>query len=129
MYEELTDILEELPQTEYGHRIMDHENDGSPEHPIQTLFVSYSGLVKKFMDAVYSFQKSHPEYRLEHYRNILEQHGIKWGNPSVDASDVADMDGVCVMALLLGAVRAERFCDGALRGFFQKEAYSGGWSV
>ncbi len=29
-------------------------------------------------------------------------------------------DGICVMALLLGAVRTERFCDGALLGFFQK---------
>jgi hypothetical protein len=32
---------------------------------------------------------------------------------------VSDLDGQAVMALLLGAVRAERFCDGALLGFFE----------
>lgn len=120
MYEELTDILGELPQGEYGHWIMDHENDGSPEHPIQMPFVSYSGLVRKFMDAVFSFAKKHPEYGLNQYRDILEQNGIEWGSASMDAVDVSDKDGICVMALLLGAVRAERFCDGALLGFFQK---------
>lgn len=49
MYEELTNILEELPQGEYGSWIVDHENDGSPEHSIQMPYVSYSGIVKKFM--------------------------------------------------------------------------------
>ena len=120
MYEGLTDILRELPQGEYGSWIIDHENDGSPEHPIQMPFVSYSGLVRKFMDAVYTFEKNHPEYGLNRYRDILEQNGIKWGSVSMDAVDVSGKDGICVMALLLGAVRAERFCDGALLGFFQK---------
>ena len=120
MYEALTDILGELPQGEYGSWIIDRENDGSPEHPIQMPFVSYSGLVRKFMDVVYSFEESHPEYGLNRYSDILEQNGIKWGSVSMDAVDVADKDGVCVMALLLGAVRAERFCDGALLGFFEK---------
>lgn len=120
MYEELTDILKELPQGEYGNWIIDHKNDGSPEHPIQMPFVSYSGLVRKFMDAVYTFEKNHPEYGLNRYGDILEQNGIKWGSDSMGAVDVSGKDGVCVMALLLGAVRAERFCDGALLGFFQK---------
>lgn len=120
MYEELTDILGELLQGEYGHWIMDHKNDGSPEHPIQMPFVSYSGLVRKFMDAVFSFAKNHPEHGLNQYKDILEQNGIEWGSATMDAVDVSDKDGICVMALLLGAVRAERFCDGALLGFFQK---------
>ncbi len=120
MYEELTDILGELLQGEYGHWIMDHKNDGSPEHPIQMPFVSYSGFVRKFMDAVFSFAKNHPEHGLNQYKDILEQNGIEWGSATMEAVDVLDKDGICVMALLLGAVRAERFCDGALLGFFQK---------
>ena len=120
MYEQLTDILGELPQEEYGSWIIDRENDGSPEHPIQMPFVSYSGLVRKLMDAVFTFEKNHPEYGLNRDRDILEQNGIKWGNVSMDAVNVANKDGICVMALLLGAVRTERFCDGALLGFFQK---------
>lgn len=38
----------------------------------------------------------------------------------MSAKDVSVLDGKCVMAMLLGAVRAERFCDGALLGFFKK---------
>ena len=32
-------------------------------------------------------------------------------------TDVSNIDGETVMALLMGAIRAERFCDGALLGF------------
>ena len=70
MYEGLTDILGELPQGEYGSWIIDRENDGSPEHPIQMPFVSYSGLVRKFMDSVYTSEKNYPEYGQNRYRDI-----------------------------------------------------------
>lgn len=33
-------------------------------------------------------------------------------------ADVSGLDERCVMALIMGAVRAERFCDGALLNFF-----------
>ena len=120
MYEKLTDILEDLPQGEYGSWIIDREKDGNPEHPIQMPHVSYSEIVEKFMDAVCTFDKRHPEYGLNRYSDILERNGIKRESDSMDAVDVADKDGICVMALLLGAVRAERFCDGALLGFFKR---------
>lgn len=120
IYTELTDMLDVIQQDEAGEWIIDRENDGTPEHPIQMPYVSYSGIVKKFMDAVYTFDKDHPEYGLNRYSDILERNGIKWGSDSMDVVDVADKDGICVMALLLGAVRAERFCDGALLGFFKR---------
>lgn len=34
-------------------------------------------------------------------------------------ADVSSLDAQCVMALIMGAVLAERFCDGALLGFFK----------
>lgn len=105
IYTELTDMLDIIQQDEFGEWIVDHENDGTPEHPIQMPYVSYSGIVKKFMDAVYTFDKIHPEYGLNRYGDILERNGIKWGSDSMGAVDVAGKDGICVMALLLGAVR------------------------
>lgn len=36
--------------------------------------------------------------------------------------DVSKLDSQAVMALLLGAVRAERFCDGALLSFLESGA-------
>ena len=38
---------------------------------------------------------------------------------SMSEADVSRLDGKCVMAMIVGAVRAERFCDGALLGFFK----------
>ena len=89
IYTELTDMLDAIQQDEAGEWIIDRENDGTPEHPIQMPYVSYSGIVKKFMDAVYTFDKNHPEYGLNRYNDILERNGIKLGSESIDAVDVA----------------------------------------
>lgn len=40
----------------------------------------------------------------------------------MEAFDVSAADGRCVMAMLMGAVRAERFCDGALLSMFKKNS-------
>jgi hypothetical protein len=46
---------------------------------------------------------------------------LKCGTDSMEAADVSSLDVKCVIALLMGAVRAERFGDGALLGFFKSE--------
>lgn len=33
---------------------------------------------------------------------------------------VENLDAKCVLAMILGAVRVDRFCDGALLGFFEQ---------
>lgn len=40
----------------------------------------------------------------------------------MEKADVSKLDSQAVMALLLGAVRAERFCDGALLSFLESGA-------
>lgn len=119
IYTELTDMFDKMQQDEFGEWIIDRENDGSPEHPIHMPFVVYSELVRRFETAVYRFEENHPEYGLNRYREILEKHSIEWSTKSMGNADVSNMDGQGVMALLLGAVRAERFCDGVLMEFFE----------
>lgn len=34
-------------------------------------------------------------------------------------ADTTRLDAKCVMAIITGAVRTERFCDGVLLGFFK----------
>ena len=119
IYTELTDMLGKIPQDELGNWIIDRENDGTMDHPVQMPFVEYSELVRGFVTAVYRFEEEHSEYGLSGYIHILEKHDIEWGDKSMAAADVSDMDGQGVMALLMGAVRAERFCDGALLDFFE----------
>lgn len=119
MYDRLVSFIDKLKEDSIGDWIVDKENDGSPEHPIQLPFVAYSGIVRQFEREVYQFEKDHPEYELNRYGSILEKYNIKWGSKSMSTVDVSKLDGQGVMALILAAVRAERFCDGALKAFFE----------
>ena len=119
MYERLTKYLLEFPGDEKGMWIIDRENDGTLEYPIQMPYVNYSKLVRNFTADVYSFVEAHEEMELNRYSDILEANGIKWRRDSMSAVSVENLDAKCVLALILGAVRAERFCDGALLRFFE----------
>ena len=119
MYESLTKYLLEFPGDEKGMWIIDRENDGTPEHPIQMPYMNYSKLVRNFTADVYSFAEVHKEMELNHYSDILEANGIKWRTDSMSTVSVDNLDAKYVLAMILGAVRAERFCDGALLRLFE----------
>lgn len=118
MHESLTKYLLELASNEKGVWLIDKENEGTPEHPIQMPYVNYSRLVRNFTDDVYSFVDKHEEMGLRSYAEILKENGIEWGMDSMSTAAVKNLDAKCVLAMILGAVRAERFCDGSLLGFF-----------
>ena len=118
-FENLIKYLPLLEDDNIGTWIIDRENDGSPEHPIQMPFVNYSEMVHNFIKDVYDFEEKNKDFELTRYGEILEKNGLEWGSKSMSEADVSSLDGQCVMALIMGAVRAERFCDGALLGFFK----------
>lgn len=119
MYESLTAFLPELNKTSYGDWVIDRENDGSPEHPIHFPFVNYDDVVVGLWHVIYDFEKNHPDYELTRYSDILAKSSIKWEAESMEHADVSDLDGQTVMALLMAATRAERFCEGAMLGFLE----------
>lgn len=118
-FENLIKYLPLLEDDNIGTWIIDRENGGTPEHPIQMPFVNYSEMVHHFIDDVYDFEEKNKDFELTRYGEILEKNGLKWGSKSMSEADVSSLDSQCVMALIMGAVRAERFCDGALLGFFK----------
>ncbi|MBQ8935457.1 MAG: hypothetical protein IJ049_03525 [Oscillospiraceae bacterium] len=119
MYEILTDFLPKLQDTPYGEWIVDHKNDGSPEHPKQFPFVAYDRVVIDFHHAVYRFIEQHQELELTRYSEILEQANIEWETQSMRNADVTNLDGQTVMALIVGVICADCFCEGTLLKFFQ----------
>ena len=118
-FENLIKYLPLLEDDNIGTWIIDRENDGSPEHPIQMPFVNYSEMVHDFIKDVYDFEEKNKDFELTRYGEILEKNGLEWGSKSMSEADVSSLDGQCIMALFMGAVRAERFCDGALLGCFK----------
>ena len=117
-FDVLTKYISMIQSDSIGEWIIDKENDGTQEHPIQMPFVGYSKMVDSFQDDLYTFCEEHPEYEHTRYGETLEKNNLKWSTESMEAADVSKLDAKSVLALLMGAVRAERFCDGALLGFF-----------
>ena len=73
----------------------------------------------RFEDDVLKFVDAHPEMELSCYYDVLEKNGLAWNSDIMEKADVANASGQLVMALIVGAIRAERFCDGALLSFWE----------
>ena len=115
----LTKYISMIQPDSIGEFVIDKENDGTPEHPIQMPFVGYSEMVHNFIDDVYTFEKSNKDMELTRYGEILKDNGLEWDLESMKSADISNLNLQCGMARILGAVRAERFCDGALLDFFK----------
>ncbi len=118
-FDALTKYIPILEGHEAGNWVIDRENDGTSEHPIRMPYVDYSLPVIQFEDAVYKAVDKYPDMKLSSYNSILQKFGIEWGSESMQEADVSEVDALCVIALLVGVIRAERFCDGALLRFFK----------
>lgn len=118
MYESLTKFIPPIEGADgYGEWIVDREHADTAEDPKQMSFVGYSNLVLELEDAIFAFVDAHPEMGLTHYYDILERNGLAWDFDSMERASADELDGTAIMALLVGASRAERFCDGALLRF------------
>ncbi len=120
MFEELTAFIPKLQEGQFGEWIVDTKNDGSPEHPIQFPFVNFNNTVTAFVEAVYRFVDTHPAMELRNYSATLEEAGLKWDYNVMSNADVTGLTGRTVMALILGAIRADRFCEGTLLSFLNE---------
>lgn len=120
MYESLTRYLPEFERGEIvGTWIDGGVHAGTPEDPLQLPYVEYGEMATGIERAITAFVSDHPEFCLTSYSEILENAGLAWDARSMEAADVSVLDGRTAMALLVGAVRADRFCEGAYLGFFE----------
>lgn len=71
---------------------------------------------------MYEFEHENPEYELKKYGELLKGRDLEWGQRSMENADVSNMDAQGIMALLMGMVRSERFCDGAIMGMIKSGA-------
>lgn len=117
-FEILTNYIPMLQGDDIGEWVIDQENDGTAEHPIQMPFVNYSETVRRFIEDVYTFAEHHQEMELTRYREILKENGIEWGMNDMEDVDVSNLNSQCVLALIMGVLRAERFCEGVILDFF-----------
>jgi hypothetical protein len=81
---------------------------------------------KTFYREFYMFVQSNPDYDLSKYQEILEKRGIKWTHEGMKATDYAPLDEEGLLALLVGAFRADHFAEGVLDEFVS-EGYIEKW--
>jgi Family of unknown function (DUF6508) len=115
----LTKYISMIQADNIGDWVIDKENDGTLEHPIHMPFVNYSEIVNGFIGDVYTFEENNKDMELTRYGEILKDNGVEWGMESMENADVSNMNAQCILALIMGAIRAERFCDGALLDLFK----------
>lgn len=118
-FEILTKYIPMLQEDHIGEWVIDQENDGTAERPIQMPFVNYSETVQRFIEDVYTFAEQHQEMELTRYSEILSENGIEWGTNDMEHVDISNLNAQCVLALIMGVLRAERFSEGAIFNFFK----------
>lgn len=115
----LTKYIPLIQTDTFGEWVMDKDNDGTAEHPMRMPFVQYSEMVNNFIGDIYTFKESNKDMELTRYRDILKENGLKWTTNSMKNANVSSLNAQCVLALLMGVVRAERFGDGILLSYFE----------
>ena len=120
IYDSLISFIPRLQGIEYAKRYPEQQTgDGSTEHPFQMPFYEYADVVREFEKEVYKFEEDHPEIQLNRYNDIFLMNDLRWDEKVMINADVSNSNGQVVMALILGAIRAERFCDGELKYFLE----------
>ena len=102
----------------YGEWFFDHENDVTREQLIMLPPV-HDELVDLFVEEFYQFSDNYPEYKLTSYESILESNDLRWDDVAMRRADETSLDAQCILALIMGAIRADRFYEGTLLSFFE----------
>jgi hypothetical protein len=110
----LTKYIPMIQTDSFGEWVIDKEKRWNTKTSNADACARYSEMVSNFIDDVYTFEESNKDRSLTRYGDILKENGLEWGTDSMKDADVSSLNAQCVLALLMGAVRAERFCDGAL---------------
>ncbi len=111
----LTKYIENIQELEsFGEWIFDKKSSGTSEDPMQAPFLSYDELIYNFIEDFYKFSDSHPEYELTNYQSILRENNIEWNLKSMSEMDTLLLDSKCILALIMGVIRGERFSEGSL---------------
>lgn len=114
----LTKYISMIQSDGIGKWVVEKDNDGLLKHSIQMPFVDYSEIVHSFIDDVYFFEESNRNMILNRYEDILKKNDIEWTIESMTKADISNLNAQCVLALIMGAIRAERFCEGVLLDLF-----------
>lgn len=116
----LTKYIGQISSTEFFDKdFAQDENKNIRSSIFREVSKDFNDIVNIFVEEFYDFSESHPEYNLTNYAEILEENCLKWDDKSMRSAYMDSLDEKCTLALIMGGIRADRFCDGALLSFFK----------
>ena len=122
MFEELVGLIDKIKDDSIGEWIVDKENDGTLEHPMQMPFVVYSSVVRLFEQAVYGFENGSIEKWLCRLKEIEEsgEHFV-----SKPMSNIELINGSCTdqdVDVVVNAANNGLWAGGGICGVIFKKA-------
>lgn len=122
MFEELVGLIDKIKDDSIGEWIVDKENDGTLEHPMQMPFVVYSSVVRLFEQAVYGFENGSIEKWLCRSKEIEEsgEHFV-----SKPMSNIELINGSCTdqdVDVVVNAANNGLWAGGGICGVIFKKA-------
>ena len=121
-YERLTNFIPAL-KGEMGEWVADTQSKGTADDPIHLPFVAYGEVALALEREIYAFAETDEGSKSRSYNRVLESNGLGSG-ASLDEADLAALDGVCVVAMMLCVIRMDRFCEGNYLHYLQSGFFS-----
>lgn len=114
-YKTLTDHIDVLSYSNFG-----EWNSGNSSDDVVTLpFVIYSKEVMDFLLSVDNFLDVENNDIFFDYKSLLEKENIEYSMDAFIAADINKLQAETLCAMIIGTIRADRFCEGVLLESFE----------
>lgn len=115
-FELITKYIDAFDNDSIGEWIIDNKSKGTPDDPIHMPFVSFSDTTMNFIQDAYACAEKNKDLESNRYKDNIAEKGINPTLKTLEEADVSDLDEKTVFSMVIYALRADRFCEGALLG-------------
>ncbi len=112
----LTDHIKELTDIKYGEW---SSGEVDSEDTIGIPTVSYNSAVNRFLFDFELFITKNSDIKYHNYEDVLKRAKIKNNAEDFYNTDIADLSSAVILAMIIGILRKDRFCEGILLNAFE----------
>lgn len=111
-FDKIIALMEPLKKDTYGEWHGGLEEKKPDDTTFQLPFVAYTQTAHKLISEIQDFVDQNPDYELRRYEKVLKERNIEFSQEAFNKVDLGNLDAQGIMAMLVGLMRAERFCEG-----------------
>lgn len=114
----ITDHIKELTDIKYGEW---SSGETVSEDTVVIPTVSYNSAVNRFLFDFELFIRKNSDIKYHNYEDVLKRAKIKNNVEAFYNADVTDLSSAVILAMIVGILRKDRFCEGILLDAFENE--------